>query len=128
MTFGLDQPISKERLEQSIKAMQTSVPRGYVVDKAGQVRIGERLWLWHESRIPAFDESILPSYKEMLQEVPYGSARTWSFVATPQLQLVRVYCTVVYPRDISDAEIDLRTREVGGVFAAILRRLAFEAQ
>lgn len=53
--FILDQPVSKERLEGSIKTMQSAVPRGYVVEKAGQVRIGERLWLWHESRIPTFD-------------------------------------------------------------------------
>lgn len=124
-TFMLDEPVSIERLEQSIKTMQSAVPRGYVVEKAGQVRIGGRFWLWHESRIPTFDASILASYKDMLQDVPYGSARTWSFIATPQSRLLRVYCTVMYSKDITDTEINLRTREAGAVFAAILQRLAF---
>lgn len=127
-TFSLDQPVSSERLQQSIQTMQAAAPHGYVVEKAGQVRIGERLWLWHESRVPAFDASILPSFKDMLRDVPYGSARTWSFIATAQSRLVRVYCTVMYPRDVSDREIDLRTREAGAVFAAILRRFVFEPQ
>jgi hypothetical protein len=126
-TFILDQPVSEERLQQSIKTMQSAVPHGYVVEEAGQVRIRERWWLWHESRISTFAASILPSYTEMLREVPYGSARSWSFIGTPESRLVRVYCTVMYPKDITNEEVDLRTRDAGAVFAAILQRLAFGA-
>jgi hypothetical protein len=35
-TFSLDQPVPRERLQQSIQTAQTAVPRGYVVEKAGQ--------------------------------------------------------------------------------------------
>lgn len=60
----------------------------------------------------------------MLHHVPYGSARTWSFIATPQSRLLSVYCTVMYPKDITQREIEVRTREAGAVFAAIVQRLA----
>ena len=125
-SYNLDEPIPRDKLEQSIKTMQSNVPRGYVVEKAGQVRIGDRLWIWHEQRIPTFDLSMAKQYQEMLRLWPYASARTWSFVATSQSQLVRVYFTVLYPRDAPVSEIDLRTRQAGSVFAAILRHLVFD--
>jgi hypothetical protein len=35
---------------------------------------------------------------------------------------------VLYARTISDAEMDLQTREAGAVFAAILRRLSIHTR
>lgn len=51
-SFALDKPVTGEQLAGSIRTMQTASPAGYVIEKAGQVRVGDRLWLWHESRIP----------------------------------------------------------------------------
>lgn len=124
-SFALDKPVTGEQLAGSIRTMQTASPAGYVIEKAGQVRIGDRLWLWHESTIPAFDAATVPGYKDRLNEVPYASARGWSFVATPGSQLVRVYFTVLFPKDASEAQIASRTAEAGAVFAEVLRRIDF---
>jgi hypothetical protein len=73
--FNFNAPVTVERLAESIKTMQANVPAGYVVEKAGQVKIGDRLWLWHESQIPTFDTSTSALYQKMLRIVPYRSAR-----------------------------------------------------
>ena len=125
--MNIQQPLSDEQLRNSIATMQAAVPRGYVVEKAGQVRLGERLWVWWESAIPTFDLSTLGPYQEMLRGVPYRTGRSWSFAATPQQQTVRVYCTVLFPKDATSADIGRRTKEAGGVFAEIIRRLRSEA-
>lgn len=126
-TFILDAPVSAERLSGSIETMQAAVPKGYVVQGAGQVRIDERLWLWHESRIPTFDVSAAAAYQEMLRSTPYESARTWSFVATPHKRLVRVYFAALHPRDLSASEVNARSLRAGAVFADMLRRMTFTA-
>jgi hypothetical protein len=106
--------------------MQATVPRGYVVVNAGQVRINRQLWVWHESRLATLDVSDAPGYKEMLRAIPFASGCTWSFAATPYGHQVIVYCSVLYPRDASAADIEVRTREAGRMFAAILPRLEFQ--
>jgi hypothetical protein len=124
--FDLKEPVSSGRLAGSIKTMQASVPAGYVVEKAGQIEVAGRLWLWHESRIPTFDTSTSGRYQEMIRSVPYRSARTWSFVTTPHSQLVRVYFVVLL-RGTSAAQDDNATSAAGTVFAAILRSLTFQS-
>jgi hypothetical protein len=125
--FILDAPVSAERLSGSIKTMQAAAPAGYVVQGAGQVRINERVWLWHESRIPTFDVATAAAYQEMLHSTPYESARTWSFVATPHKRLVRVYFAALHPRGLSASEVDARSLRAGAVFAGMLRRMTFTA-
>ena len=127
-SFNYAEPVSAERLKGSITTMQSSVPRGYVVEQAGQVRAGRHLWLWHQSRIPGFGLSDSPEYQEMLRSVPFGSGRTWSFVTTPHSQLVRLYFAVLYPRDASEAEIAARTRKAGEIFVGIVERVSFAAK
>jgi len=124
--FDLKEPVSKGRLAGSIKTMQASVPAGYVVEKAGQIDVGGRLWLWHESRIPTLDTSTEARYQQMLRGLPYRSAQTWSFVTTPQSQLVRVYLAVLL-RGISAAEDSAATSAAGTVFAEVLRSMTFQS-
>ena len=115
-------------MQGSIKTMQASVPKGYMVEKAGQVRIGSQMWMWHESTIPTFDPSTSTQYQEMLRSAPFGSARTWVFIATPHSQLLRVYCAVLFPRGASTEEMTDRVRRAGDVFASVLQRLAVECE
>ena len=97
-----------------------------MIEKAGQVKIGDRLWLWHESRIPTFDASTSALYQELLRRVPYRTARTWSFTTTPHSQLVRVYFAVLLPGETSAADINARTTSAGAAFRDIVRSMAFE--
>ena len=126
--FQLDKPLPRTQLRGSIKTMQANVPKGIVVEKAGQVRIGNRMWMWHESTIPTFDPSTSTQYQELLRSAAFGSARTWVFTATPHSQLVRVYCAVLFPRGASPEEMNDRTRRAGEVFASVLQRTAFSAK
>src|SRR5688500_6411372 len=73
--FALDKPVTAEQLAGSIRTMQAASPIGYVIERAGQVRVGDRLWLWHESRIPAFDATNAGAFKDRLNEFPYGRSR-----------------------------------------------------
>ena len=125
--FILDAPLSAERVSGSIETVQANAPKGYVVEEAGQVRIAERLWLWHESRIPTFDVSTAAAYQELLRNTAYDSARTWSFAGTPHKRLVRVYFAVLYPRGLSMSEMEARSLRAGAVFASMLRRMTFTA-
>ena len=126
-TFDLKQPVSNERLAGSIKTMQAGVPAGYVVEKAGQIEIGGRLWVWWENRIPTLDTSAEASYQEILRSLPYRSGRTWSFTTTPQSQLVRVYLIVLL-RGTSTAEDNDATGSAGAVFSEILRSMTFQSR
>ena len=126
--FNYTEPVSAERLKGSIATMQSSAPAGYIVEKAGQVRAGQQLWLWHQSRIPSFDGSVPPEYQEMLRSVPYGSGRTWSFVTTPHAQLVRIYFSVLYPRNASETEVAAIDRKAGVTFVNIVERVSFRAK
>ena len=126
--FQYDKPLPSAQMQGSIKTMQASVPKGYVVEKAGQVRIGSQMWMWHESTIPTFDPATSTEYGEMLRSAPFGSARTWVFTATPHSQLLRVYCAVLFPRGASTEEMTDRVRPAGDVFANVLQRLAVSAR
>jgi hypothetical protein len=123
--FQLEKPLPTAQLQGSIKTMQGAVPKGYVVEKAGQVRIGNQMWMWHESTIPAFDPSTSTQYQDLLRSAPFGSARTWVFTATPHSQLVRVYCAVLFPRGASAEDANDRTGRAGDVFAGVLQRITF---
>ena len=61
--FQYDKPLPSAQMQGSIKTMQASVPKGYVVEKAGQVRIGSQMWMWHESTIPTFDPATSTEYR-----------------------------------------------------------------
>jgi hypothetical protein len=124
--FNFNVPATAEQLAGSIKTGQANAPAGYVIEKAGQAKIGDRLWLWHEGRIPTFDASTSALYQEMLRRVPYRSARTWSFTTTPHSQLVRVYLAVLLPGETGAADINARTTDAGAVFRGILSSMAFE--
>ena len=126
--FQLDKPLPSAQLQGSIKTMQANVPTGIVVEKAGQVRIGNQMWMWHESTIPTFDPSTPTQYQELLRSAPFGSARTWVFTATPHSQLLRVYWAVLFPRGASAEEISDKTRRAGALFAGALQRMAFSAK
>ena len=123
--FQLDKPLPSAQLQGSIKTMQANVPKGIVVEKAGQVRIGNQMWMWHENTIPTFDPSTSTQYQELLGSAPFGSARTWGFTATPHSQLLRVYWAVLFPRGASAAEMNDKTRQAGDVFAGVLKRMTF---
>jgi hypothetical protein len=126
--FILDAPLAADRLSGSIKTMQAALAaKGYVVDAAGQLRIRQQLWVWHESRIPTFNVSRAPEFQEILRASAIESARTWSFMATPHHRLVRVYLAALQPRGLSPAEIEARLSRAGATFAAMLRRLTFTA-
>ena len=43
---NLTEPIARKRLDDSVATRQAAVRDGYVIEKAGQVRIGKQLWLW----------------------------------------------------------------------------------
>ena len=124
--FNFSAPATAEQLAGSIKTLQANAPVGYVVEKAGQVKIGDRLWLWHESRIPTFDATASALYQELLRRAPYRMARTWSFTTTPHRQLVRVYFAVLLPGEIGAADINARTTGAGAVFRGIVNSMAFE--
>ena len=126
--FNYTEPVSAERLRGSIATMQSSAPTGYIVEEAGQVRAGQQLWLWHQSRIPTFEGSVPPGYQEMLRSAPYGSGRTWSFVTTPHAQLVRIYFSVLYPRNATETEMAAIDRKAGVTFANIVERVSFRAK
>ena len=98
--MNLNEPISRKRLDDSIATLQANVPRVYVVEKAGQVRIGGQLWVWHEMRIPTLDTSQDPAYKGLLDAVPFATGRSWSCVATPHNNQVYVYCNSSLPRHL----------------------------
>ena len=115
-------------MQGSIKTMQASVPKGYVVEKAGQVRIGNQMWMWHESTIPTFDPATSTEYGDMLRSAPFGSARTWVFTSTPHSQLLRVYCAVLFPGGASVDEMNVKVREAGAVFVSILQGMALSAR
>ena len=126
--FQLDKPLPSAQIQGSIKTMQASVPKGYVVEKAGQVRIGSLMWMWHESSIPTFAPATSTQYQEMLRSAPFGSARTWVFTTTPHSQLLRVYCAVLFPRGASAEEMNDRVRQAGDLFAGVLQRIGFSAR
>jgi hypothetical protein len=126
--FQYDKPLPSAQMQGSIKTMQASVPKGYVVEKAGQVRIGNQLWMWHESTIPTFDPATSTEYGDMLRAAPFGSARTWVFTSTPHSQLLRVYCAVLFPSGASVDEMKVKIREAGAVFVSILQGMAFSAR
>jgi hypothetical protein len=119
--YRLDQPLPDEKLQQSLAAFEVAVSRGHEMVRAGQIRIRDRLWIWHESRLPSLDRQT-----RLARLTPWNSGRSWVFTTTAESQLVRIYFIALYARDISDANMDLQTREAGAVFAAILRRLSIE--
>ena len=120
--FNFIAPATAEQLAGSIKSLQANAPTGYVIEKSGLVKTGDRLWLWHESRIPTFDASTSALYQELLRRVPYRTARTWSLTTTPHSQLVRVYFAVLLPAETSAADINARTTGAGAVFQTLSAR------
>jgi hypothetical protein len=53
--YRLEQPLPTEKLQQSLATVQAVAPRGHEVVRAGQIHLGERLWIWHETRLPSLD-------------------------------------------------------------------------
>src|SRR5262245_55454894 len=73
--FELSQPLPNASVQASMGSIQANVAsRGHEIVGARQVRSGNRLWIWHESRMKS----------AAFETGPYGSGRAWIFTGTPQ--------------------------------------------
>ena len=117
--FTLEQPLPSEAVQGSIATVQKNVAaRGHEIVGAGQVRAGNRVWVWHESRM-----------KSTLFNVgPIGSGRAWIFSGTPSSQRMTIYCSVLYDRGATPEAMNDKTRRAGAVFAGVLNRLVVESR
>jgi TonB family protein len=126
----LEEPLSVAQLEQSVdmlKLRSASRANTQIVD-VGQFRASNRLWIWHEVRVPSFDPSSPPVDMSVAPNGKFGSARIWAFTTTARSQMIMVFCTLLYRSGMTDAEMQEQARQAGGEFAAIMERISISAR
>jgi TonB family protein len=119
--------VLQQLAERAGQSMATPAGVGKVMG-VGQARAGDRVWIWYDLQLPAFDADHLPPGLSAIAVDLFDTARLWTFVTTAGSQEVIVGCVALHPRGMSESDTQQDLRHAGAEFAAVLTRLSIQPQ
>jgi TonB family protein len=117
--------LALERLADAAKQGMTTATGTADVKAIGQMRVADRFWLWYDLWMSSPDPASPPTAASMLAQTIAGS-RMWTFITTVGSQEIAVGCVVLYPKDISEADMQTELRRAGAEFSAMLKRVSIQ--
>jgi hypothetical protein len=94
----------------------------------GQVRAGDRWWLWQDQMMPASAASRLPAEVREALAAEYDSLRLWIFITSVDAKVVMVFCTALVPRALAPADLDRELRPATAVFDRMIKRMVLKTE
>lgn len=91
--------------------------------QSGQVKAGDRLWLWLETAGPIPEPAGAPPELAAHMRLAHDGLRMWTFTTTAGGHFVSVTCTMMHAANTTDAAKQEEIRRVGPEFGAMLKRL-----
>jgi TonB family protein len=97
---------------------------GVIVNRAGQVKLGSRYWLWMDALAPS-NIRRPPGFSAELAFEPF---HVWGFITTEAGRMVQIALTVGAPRGSTAAETEAEVHSAADVFLEMLTRVTLEAR
>jgi TonB family protein len=92
----------------------------------GQVRTGDRWWLWQDQLMPTTAALRLPPEVRDAMSAEFDSLRLWLFITDVDSKVVMVFCWALVPRGLAPADLERELRPATAVFDRMIKRMVLQ--